>query len=132
MRVLFCKSYCPSIRFSKSSVCIYSPCPIKLEDAQHVSNSPVPVSPVAEDNSSEVKIDVKENELGNEKADVLLKSSLKKSPGSGKEEVGKGRVKWMDLVGKELAEIREFEPIESRESEDTENSSNQTCICVIQ
>ncbi|KAI0516368.1 hypothetical protein KFK09_009041 [Dendrobium nobile] len=111
MRVLFCKSYFPSIRFSKSFVCIYSPCPIKLEDAQHVSNSLVPVSPVVEDNSSEVKIGVKENESGNEKADVLLKSSLKKSSGSGKEVVGKARVKWMDLVGKELAKIREFEPM---------------------
>lgn len=132
MRVLFCKSYCPSIRFSKSSLCIYSPCTIKLEDDHHVSTSPVPVSPVVEDNSSEVKIEVKENELGNEKADVLLKSSLKKSPGSGKEEVGKGRVKWMDLVGKELTEIREFEHIESRESEDMGSASSQTCICAIQ
>lgn len=131
MRVFFCKSYCPLICSSKSSLRLYSPCPLKLEDARHVSSSPPPVAHVLGAKLSDEKTEVVKSESDDGKVDVLLKSSLKRSPGSGSTEVGKGRVKWMDDVGKELSEIREFEPIESENSEDNADG-NPACSCVIQ
>lgn len=69
-----------------------------------------------EEQSAEQKIDEAEKVESSEvKVEILTKSSLKKSAGAGagegvgSEVTAKGRVKWMDFVGKELVEIREFE-----------------------
>lgn len=124
MRVLYCKSYCPFVCSSKSAVSIYSPC---LENARNVSSSPQPTTHVLEGGLCDEKTDVVKRELDDDKGGVVLKSSLKKLPKSGEAKVGKGRVKWMDYVGKELVEIREFEHIESMEADDY-----PACICVIQ
>ncbi|CAA0382298.1 hypothetical protein ISN45_At03g013510 [Arabidopsis thaliana x Arabidopsis arenosa] len=60
----------------------------------------------------------------------ILKSSLKKevldSADGGRKE--KKKVQWVDLMGKELAEIREFE---SSEEEDVRYDGDQSCVCVI-
>lgn len=127
MRVFCCKSYCPLICSSN----VHSPCPLKLEHARHVSSSPPPVTHVLEAKLSDKKAEVVKSESNDGKVEVLLKSSLKKSPRTGSLEVGKGRVKWMDYVGKELVEIREFEPIELEASEDN-GDGNPACTCVIQ
>ena len=112
MRVLSCKPKCLSVCFSHSSHSLQSPSPLTLEDAQHNVSSQSPVSRGSGEQSTEEKIDETEKiESSDVKIETFLKSSLKKSPVSGSEEVGKGRVKWMDFVGKELVEIREFEPM---------------------
>lgn len=135
MRVLSCKLKCVSICFSKPSHSIQTPSPLKLEDAHNNVSCQSPVSHVLEEQSGEQKIDEAEKVESSEvKVEILTKSSLKKSPvaaRAGSEEMAKGRVKWMDFVGKELVEIREFEPSVSAESED-EDSGNQACVCVIQ
>ncbi|KAG0451122.1 hypothetical protein HPP92_026395 [Vanilla planifolia] len=132
MRVLFGKHYCPSICFSKSFLCVYSSCPLKLEDSHHGSSGSAPVHHAVEVKSSEEKIEDKDIEPSHEKVDVSLKSSLKKSSDSGKREVGKGRVNWMDFVGKELVEIKEFEPNEPGQMGGIGSVSSQPCLCVIQ
>lgn len=138
MRVFSCKLKCPSICFSKPSHSIQTPSPLKLEDAHNNLSCQSPVSHVLEEQSAEQKIvEAEKVESSEVKVEILTKSSLKKSPlagagsGLGSEEMAKGRVKWVDFVGKELVEIREFEPIDSGESED-EDSRSQACVCVIQ
>ncbi|KAF8074280.1 hypothetical protein N665_1116s0018 [Sinapis alba] len=60
----------------------------------------------------------------------ILKSSLKKevldSADSGRME--KKTVQWVDLMGKELAEIREFE---SSEEDNIRYDVDKSCVCVI-
>lgn len=135
MRVLSCKLQCPSICFSKSTHIIEYSSASKSENVQETSADGISRSNsnthVLEINISEdktVKYN-KENELDAAEVVDVPKSSLKKSQefGAGT----KGRVKWMDYVGKELVEIKEFEPIELDESDD-EFCSNQSCICTIQ
>jgi len=99
--------------FSKSSLDHHhSPCPLKLEDVELVSCSPSPVSVVLDKSSSDEKVaEVEKNGLDCGKVEVVVKSILKKPAGRGTEGVKKGRVKWMDFMGKELIEIRELEAL---------------------
>ena len=99
--------------FSKSSLDHHhSPCPLRLEDVQLVSCIPSPVSAVLDKNSSDEKVVAAEkNGLGCGKVEVVVKSILKKPAGHDAKGIDKGRVKWMDFVGKELVEIREFEAL---------------------
>ncbi|XP_010501155.1 PREDICTED: uncharacterized protein LOC104778413 [Camelina sativa] len=61
---------------------------------------------------------------------LTLKSSLRKadsnSTEAGKKE--KKKVQWVDVTGKELAEIREFEP---SEEDNIDSDRGKTCVCVI-
>lgn len=59
------------------------------------------------DSDEKVVFEQKSAEHGN--CEILLKSSLKKPRSLDSEQVVKGNVKWMDLSGKELVEIKEFE-----------------------
>ena len=112
MRVFSCKSYCPFICSSKSSLRLYSPCALKSEDIQHASSSPCPIIHGVEERLPDEKMVVEKIDGSvHGKVETLLKSILKKSSGSGPKEVGKREVKWMDMVGKELVEIKEFEPM---------------------
>ncbi|KAJ4724019.1 Nuclear polyadenylated RNA-binding protein [Melia azedarach] len=56
-----------------------------------------------------------------------VKSSLKKEDSK---EIQRKKVQWMDFLGKELVEIREFE---ASEIEDTDNDSefSKGCVCTI-
>ncbi|KAG5628421.1 hypothetical protein H5410_000138 [Solanum commersonii] len=97
MRVLFCKIHCPFVCFCKPSAAhLYTPGPLKLESSTpHVS---LPCG--ASHQQSEVSLDA-----GNS-----LKSCIRKSPVVGpKEIIDKKRVQWMDNIGKELVEVKEFE-----------------------
>ncbi|KAL6647907.1 hypothetical protein ACP70R_015344 [Stipagrostis hirtigluma subsp. patula] len=43
--------------------------------------------------------------------------------------VVKANVRWMDMLGKDLTQVKEFEPSESGDSDDEDGN---TCTCVIQ
>ncbi|KAM3278813.1 hypothetical protein ACQJBY_046228 [Aegilops geniculata] len=151
MRLSHCETYC-------ASPLRYIPCLPKSKDApppaaaDAVSAAPCPVSVAAtEDKPPQVQKfeavapaaaaadkdeddkDHKEHEDGEKTAPPppLPKSNLKKA-NCGEDGVcaPKGNVKWLDLLGKDLTEVKEFEPSESGDSMDDEGIS--TCVCVIQ
>ncbi|KAJ9153317.1 hypothetical protein P3X46_026767 [Hevea brasiliensis] len=143
MRVLFCKIHCPPfVCFCKPSSSIYTAGPLKLENSPQVpSTAVISVANASskfndhhvysdsigvKEESSEVDVDVDGKQS---KAQNCLKSSLIKSDLDSKE-VEKKRVQWMDFLGKELVEIREFESSETEDS-DSEDESNRGCSCMI-
>lgn len=78
-------------------------------------------------------IEIKEgNSDGKQEAEEILKSSLKKAPSepSTPKEIGKKKVQWMDFLGKELVEIKEFETSEIEDS-GNESENNRSCVCII-
>lgn len=109
MRVLFCKLHCPLICFCKPSSHLLSPCPLKLENTPSVSvpdgEGQLSVEKVVE--VEKVSLEGSPQGVENE---IVPKSSLKKSSSQSGKEVEKGKVQWMDFFGKELTQIREFEP----------------------
>jgi hypothetical protein len=96
----------------------YLPCLAKSkEDA---ISDPVPGSPspaaVAEEKPPLVQkiepvVAGDEDEEGCKEVPVALKSSLKKADCVDGKNVVKGNVKWMDLLGKDLTQVKEFEPM---------------------
>ncbi|KAJ8759958.1 hypothetical protein K2173_010814 [Erythroxylum novogranatense] len=136
MRHLFCKIHCPSfICFCKPSAGIYTPGPLKLENSPHPSSTPaISVADVSSSNHMSVKFSDTNEEIldvdGNKtKTENFLKSSLKREVLDSKE-VDKKRVQWMDLLGKELIEVREFQPSEA-EDLDSDDQRNRSCVCTI-
>ncbi|KAA8549697.1 hypothetical protein F0562_001285 [Nyssa sinensis] len=133
MRVLFCKIHCPSfICFCKPSAAhLYSPGPLKLENTPHVPSTVVSITNTSEQLSGETT-EVKEESLdGKQEIEQVLKSCIRKAPSEpgASKEVEKKKVQWMDNVGKELVEIKEFE---SSETGDTDNEDdNRGCACII-
>ncbi|KAG5398715.1 hypothetical protein IGI04_020529 [Brassica rapa subsp. trilocularis] len=154
MRVLLCKIQCPSfICFCKPSPHIYASGSLKLEDTP-----PPQVSSVVDDNDDDQYVDAQVEEVvdhvdslvnegteeecaveGKEEDCALeegqsngeiLKSSLKKETLDSEdgERREKKKVQWVDLMGKELAEIREFE---SSEEEEIRYDGDRSCVCVI-
>lgn len=135
MRVLFCKIHCPSfICFCKPSSHIYKPGPLKLENSPHVPSTITVVSASddhqnvcgGDDEVKKVKdvesvVDGKQQQQQQQQqqeqeqdeeegGEDCVKSCLKKEVSdSNSTEVQKKRVQWMDFLGKELVEIREFE-----------------------
>ncbi|THU65352.1 hypothetical protein C4D60_Mb05t02740 [Musa balbisiana] len=132
-RVSFCNCHYPLVWCSKSSVCYYPPCLPKSqwEYAQNVTTRSAPVPIALEEKHSDNKVAIEQNSSEDGKVEIFLKSSLKKPREMDSEQVRKGNVKWMDLLGKELAEIKEFETDESEEPEDY-TDGDTACICVIQ
>ncbi|XP_020275992.1 uncharacterized protein LOC109850383 [Asparagus officinalis] len=123
--------YSPLVCSSKSSFAHNSPCPLKFEDVKLVPCSPSPVSIVLEKRSLDDKVvNIEKHKLDDDKVEVVRKSSLKKPADRGAKRGKKGNVKWMDFVGKELFEIREFESLESREL-DERLYSYPICTCTI-
>ncbi|XP_057953080.1 uncharacterized protein LOC131147597 [Malania oleifera] len=131
MRVLFCKIHCPFICFCKSSSHIYAPGPLKLENTRrqhHVPSSTVDAS----DQLSVHTVEVREED-GKQRDGNLLRSSLRKAQPSedgAVKEVSQKKVQWMDFLGQELVEIKEFE---SSETEDANNEVEESrgCLCTI-
>ncbi|CAF2101726.1 BnaA05g25820D [Brassica napus] len=158
MRVLLCKIQCPSfICFCKPSPHIYASGSLKLEDTPPPPPPPPPqVSSVVDDGDDDdqyVDAQVEEvvdhvdgllNEVREEEGKEedcaleegqsngeILKSSLKKETldsEDGERREKKKKVQWVDLMGKELAEIREFE---SSEEEEIRYDGDRSCVCVI-
>ncbi|KAG6470678.1 hypothetical protein ZIOFF_071755 [Zingiber officinale] len=130
MTVSSCHCHYPLVCCSKSSVRHDLPNP-QCGDALQASASPAQVPVTSEKKPSGQKVVIEQKSAEDGKCEILLKSSLKtlKSPDS--ERILKGNVKWMDSSGKELVEVKEFEPTESEESEDY-TDDNIGCVCVIQ
>ncbi|PIN05583.1 hypothetical protein CDL12_21879 [Handroanthus impetiginosus] len=121
MRVLFCKIHCPFICFCKPTAAhLYTSKPFKLESTPSTAYA---ISDDVSDKSSS-----SEGINGKHEAESVLKSCIKKLP-SRHEGVEKKRVQWTDSLGKELAEIKEFEPSETGDTDNEEESSR--CLCVI-
>ncbi|KAJ1702620.1 hypothetical protein LUZ63_002399 [Rhynchospora breviuscula] len=137
MRISFCGSYCTPINCVRSLFCCCFPSFVATKDTpnltpipnsnlnQNSSANPIPnsgpdaVSASIDENSNDEKVSA----LGEVEAN--RKSCLKKSNGE-----KKGNVKWMDLLGKELVEIKEFETSDSESLDDVDG--NTPCICSIQ
>ncbi|XP_026655750.1 uncharacterized protein LOC103723040 isoform X1 [Phoenix dactylifera] len=122
MRVSSCNCHCPLMCCSKPSLPRHCP--------PHASSVPAPVSVVSEEKPSDEKDADEQAAVDEGKVEVFLKSSLKKPESSDLKEDEKGNVKWMDLLGKELVEIKEFEPSESGEEDSADGIP--ACVCVIQ
>uniref|UniRef100_A0A2N9H8D4 Uncharacterized protein n=1 Tax=Fagus sylvatica TaxID=28930 RepID=A0A2N9H8D4_FAGSY len=106
--------HCPSfICFCKPSPHIYTAGPLKLENSPHEPSKPVSVLKASDKLPSETIEDKEESLDGKQQQPVeeYLKSSLRKpsSESGAVKEVQKKRIQWMDYLGKELVEIREFE-----------------------
>lgn len=114
MRVLFCKIHCPFICFCKPSAAhLYTPGPLKLENTPQAPSSVVSVSDTSDQLSGETTL-VKEDDLdGKEPTENVIKSCIKKlptpTPPAASKNIERKKVQWIDNLGKELAEIREFE-----------------------
>ena len=122
MRVLLCKIRRPFICFCEPSPITYGPGPgpgpgpLKLENSPHVPSTAV-ISVVVADASYDDdhvlndSVEVKEGSVGvygeESQAKNGLKSILKKAAIDSKE-VDMKKVRWIDSLGKELVEIREF------------------------
>ena len=111
MRVLLCKIDCPSfICFCKPSPHIYTSGALKLENTPNVPSTLVSFP----EDSDQFPVENKEEILDGKQqplAENCLKSNLRK-PNSNlvdPTEKQKKRVQWMDLLGKQLVDIREFE-----------------------
>ncbi|KAF3325149.1 hypothetical protein FCM35_KLT10220 [Carex littledalei] len=86
----------------KLPVFLYFSCLHKLKEDRFISSPHPKPDKVSLEEKPRVNCDTET---------VILKSSLKKNGCSDYIGVEKRNVKWMDLVGKELVEIREFEPM---------------------
>lgn len=72
-----------------------------------------------------------DDEKGCKEVAVASKSCLKRADcADSSKNVVKGNVKWKDLLGKDLTQVKEFEPSESGDSDDDEDTG--ACTCVIQ
>ncbi|XP_042450288.1 uncharacterized protein LOC122034993 [Zingiber officinale] len=129
MKISSCNCNYPLVCCSKSSD-VYDPPNSRKSQCSGDQNVATPIPVVSEEKDSDEKVvfEQKSAEVGN--CEKLLKSSLKKPRSPDPEQVVKGNVKWMDLSGKELVEIKEFELSES--DEDDYNSGNRGSICAIQ
>lgn len=103
---------------------------LQTEDSHHTPSRSFPGSLTTEEKLCDEKVENDENGVDGGKKAYLLKSSLKKTASPNTKEIVKECVKWSDDLGKELVEIREFEPIESGEL-DGEMYGYPTCACVI-
>ncbi|XP_074579333.1 uncharacterized protein LOC141835841 isoform X2 [Curcuma longa] len=134
MTLSSCRCHYPMVCCLKSSVRsgLPKPNPPKSQwgDAQHASTNPPPVSITLEKKPSCEKVVIEQKSAAEGKCEILLKSSLKKPRVSDSEQNVRGNVKWLDFFGKELVEIKEFEPTESEEEDHT--NGNAGCICAIQ
>ncbi|KAG2315643.1 hypothetical protein Bca52824_018765 [Brassica carinata] len=147
MRVLLCKIQCPSfICFSKPSPHIYTSGSLRLENTPpQVSFSTTTVVEANDDHYVDGLLnEVREEDCGIEEKEKecvfeekqeeeqgqchgeILKSSVKKEALDGRME--KKQVQWVDVMGKELAEIREFE---CSEEEDIRYDGDKSCVCII-
>ncbi|GMH07476.1 hypothetical protein Nepgr_009316 [Nepenthes gracilis] len=138
MRVLSCKIHCPFTCFCKPSL-IYKSGPLKLENAPHAPQPLVYVSDAPNQSglSDGERIEFKTGNPDGKRHQPQqqpqlengLKSSLRKRFLES-EDFEKKKVQWVDLLGKELAEIKEFD---SSEAGDThfEGVNSRACLCNI-
>ncbi|KAL0676146.1 hypothetical protein Bca4012_004127 [Brassica carinata] len=134
------------ICFSKPSPHIYTSGSLKLENTPpQVSFSTTTVVEANDDHYVDGLLDeVREEDCGTEEKEEecvfeekqeeeqgqchgeILKSSLRKKALDGRME--RKQVQWVDVMGKELAEIREFE---CSEEDDIRYDGDKSCACII-
>lgn len=138
MRVLFCKIHCPSfICFCKPSTAshLYNSGPLKLENSPRAPHLSVVIDQSDQDHVEEI-VEVKEKEISEdgkqelEIESIVLRSCMKnKGDPQSRSPTDRKKVQWMDNLGKELVDIKEFE---SSETGDTDNEDdNSACFCTI-
>lgn len=109
MRFLSCKVHCPFIYFCKPSPHIYNSGPPRLQNGPQLPATLVSVSSASDQSPAEIT-EVKDESLvvAKENCNHRHKSSLKSVTSDPKPQQKK-QVQWMDFLGGELAEIREYE-----------------------
>lgn len=112
MRISFRESYCAPFNCLRSLFCCYLPSLERTKDAPNLA--PIPNSnqnqnsctnPIPNSDSASVDDESGEGKAGVLSVEEVRKSCLKKSNGE-----KKGNVKWKDSLGKELLDIKEYEP----------------------
>ncbi|TVU44607.1 hypothetical protein EJB05_04052 [Eragrostis curvula] len=133
MRLSHCESHC-------AGPFHYIPCLPKSKDVSGGASSAAGVVAAAEEQPPPVqkieaavarKDDDEKCEDGVKTAAPPTKSSLKKITGGDSKCPAKGNVQWLDLLGKDLTEVKEFEPSECEDSLD-DGDGIAACVCVIQ
>ncbi|CAM8913492.1 unnamed protein product [Rhodiola kirilowii] len=139
MRVWFRKIlHCPSsVCFCKPAQHLYAP-PPATSDLD--SNVRIETAVVASDQFSAKKEEAEEEVVvvdgddHGEKVDEsenVLKSSIKRKVVSVEGKDGRKKtVQWMDVTGKSLVNVKEFETSDSEDT-DSEGEHNRGCICAI-
>lgn len=147
MRLSHCESYCaaplcyiPCLPKSKDApppaaadadAVSAAPCPVSIEDKPPPVQKFELVAAPADKDDEDHKEDCEKTTAAAPAPAPPPKSNLKKANcGDDVVIAPKGNVKWLDLLGKDLTEVKEFEPSESGDSMDDEGIS--TCVCVIQ
>ncbi|KAL5210095.1 hypothetical protein ABZP36_005718 [Zizania latifolia] len=132
--------YIPCLPKSKdagSDAVSAAPCPAADEDKPLQKIEAATVAEKDDDDSKQEEEEEDDGGGGGEKTAVAAlppappKSNLKKADCADSKCVAKGNVKWLDLLGKDLTEVKEFEPSESGDSMDDEDDI-PACVCVIQ
>ncbi|KAL1831980.1 hypothetical protein DCAR_0102005 [Daucus carota subsp. sativus] len=141
MRVLFCKIHCPSfICFCKPSAAahLYTSGPLKLDNTPHVlplGAEPLTTAAATDDNTNSADQDkscVDDDKLQKESEVLVLRSCIRRNKEAASEpthDVEKKSVQWVDNIGKDLADIKEFESSEIWDIDYDEDSRG--CVCVI-
>ncbi|KAL4591270.1 hypothetical protein LXL04_004228 [Taraxacum kok-saghyz] len=139
MRVLFCKIHCPSfICFCKPSTAthLYNSGPLKLESSPHTPPSPVVIDPCEQNHVDEEVIDVNNKEISEDEKQeleiesIVLRSCMKnKCDSESRSPIDRKKVQWMDHLGKQLVDMKEFESSETGDTDDEDD--NGGCFCTI-
>lgn len=132
MGILFCKIHSPFICFCKPSAppcCLYSQPQLKLGSTPRVPSSTV----VDADGTVEFTGEAGEvnppQRIKQAAINCCRRSCIRKSGMPKQIEKKKKSVQWVDNLGQELAEIKEFE---SSEAGDTDNEeAGRRCFCII-
>ncbi|KAI3706295.1 hypothetical protein L6452_23930 [Arctium lappa] len=142
MRVLFCKIHCPSfICFCKPSTAthLYNHGTLKLENSHHAPPPPpsVVTDPSDLNHQNHVSPDVEEIVEVEEKViledgkqeqeeSVVLRSCMKnKEDSQSRSPIERKKVQWMDNLGKQLVDIKEFESSETGDTDNEDDDRNK-------
>lgn len=137
MRLSHCESHCagpfrfipclhPSKDASRDAASAPAPRPAAVAEEEPPPVQKIEVPVAGKDGDDEKRED-------DEKAPATApaKSCLKKTSCGDDRCADKGNVKWLDLLGKDLTEIKEYEPSECGDLLD-DGDGISTCVCVIQ
>ncbi|XP_076885483.1 uncharacterized protein LOC143535021 [Bidens hawaiensis] len=124
-----------SIKIHCSSfICFCNSGPLKLENSHNAPELSVVTDPCDQNHVVE---EVKDNEIledGKQESQVeivVLRSCMKnKGDSQSRSKTDRKKVQWVDDLGKELVDIREFEFSETRDADNDED--NNACFCAIQ
>ncbi|XP_076908369.1 uncharacterized protein LOC143565219 [Bidens hawaiensis] len=127
-----------SIKIHCSSfICFCNSGPLKLENAHHAPQLSVVTDPCDQNHVEESNNNIKDNEIleeGKQESQVeivVLRSCMKnKEDSQSRSKTDRKKVQWVDDLGKELVDIREFESSETGDADNEDD--NNACFCAIQ